>query len=55
MIRNLSFVVIGALCTFLSAWVYLLEAELRFLLFALLGLLVMVAGIVRIVRERQES
>jgi len=48
-------IVIGAVCTILSGWVYLLEAELRFLLFALMGILVMVAGIVRWMRERQVS
>ena len=48
-------IVIGAACTVLSGWVFLLEAEPRFLLFALLGILAMVAGIVRWVRERQVS
>ena len=45
-------IVIGAVCAVLAGWVYLLEAELRFLLFALMGILVMVAGIVRWMRER---
>jgi len=48
-------IVIGAVCTILSGWVYLLEAELRFLLFTLLGLLAMIGGIVRIVRERKNT
>ena len=45
-------ILIGAVCTILSGWVYLLEADLNSLLFALLGILVMVAGIVRWARER---
>jgi hypothetical protein len=48
-------IVIGAVCAFLSLWVFLLQAELRFLLFALLGVLVMIAGIVRILRERKNT
>jgi uncharacterized membrane protein HdeD (DUF308 family) len=46
-------IVMGAICAFLSGWVYLLEGETRFALFALLGVLIMAAGIIRIVRERR--
>jgi hypothetical protein len=46
-------IVIGAVCAILSGWVYLLESEFRFLLFTLIGLLAMIGGIVRLVRERQ--
>lgn len=48
-------IVIGAMCTILSGWVYLLEPEFRFLLFTLIGVLTMAAGIIRIVRERHTS
>lgn len=48
-------IVLGAVCTILSGWVYLLEAEFRYLLFTLLGVLVMIAGIVRLVRERKAT
>jgi hypothetical protein len=46
-------IVIGAVCAFLSLWVYLLEGEFRSLMFVLVGLLAMIAGIIRIVRERR--
>jgi hypothetical protein len=46
-------IIIGAVCTLLSGWVYLLEFHTRSLLFALLGILAVVAGIVNIRRERQ--
>lgn len=46
-------IVIGAVCAILSMWVYLLAPETRFLLFALVGLLTLVAGIVRLRRARK--
>lgn len=46
-------IVMGAICAFLSFWVYLLQAELIFLMFGLMGLLIVVAGVVRITRERK--
>lgn len=55
MIGYILLIVLGAVCAILSGWVYLLEPELRFLMFTLLGVLVMVAGFVRIVRERRAS
>ena len=53
MIGYILLIVIGVVCTFLSGWLFLLEGEMRSLMFVLVGLLAMVGGIVRIVRERQ--
>ena len=55
MIGYILLVVIGAVCAILSGWVYLLQPEFRFLMFTLIGVLTMAAGIVRIVRERRAS
>lgn len=48
-------IVAGAVCAVLSGWVYLLERETLWLLFALLGIVGLVAGIVRLVRERASA
>ena len=53
MIGYIVLIVIGAVGALLSGWVFLLNGELRFLGFALVGVLAMIAGIVRMRRERQ--
>jgi hypothetical protein len=49
-IGYITLILIGIVSTFLNAWVFLLEREGRFLLFALVGVLVVVAGVVSIRR-----
>jgi multidrug transporter EmrE-like cation transporter len=50
-IGYIALIVIGIVCTFLNGWVFLLEREGRFLLFALMGILVIIAGVVRLRRQ----
>jgi hypothetical protein len=49
-IGYIALIVIGIVCTFLNGWVFLLEREGRFLLFAFMGILVIIAGAVRLRR-----
>jgi hypothetical protein len=44
-------IVIGILCFFFNGWVFLLEREGRFLLFTLMGILVIIAGSVNLRRQ----
>lgn len=45
-------VIIGLVDALLNLWVFLLERETRPLLVAAVGILIMIAGIVRIQKER---
>jgi hypothetical protein len=51
-IGYIALIVIGILCAFLNAWVFLLEREGRFLLFALMGIFIAIAGVVNLRRYR---
>jgi hypothetical protein len=50
-IGYIALVVIGIVCAFLNAWVFLLEREGRSLLFALMGIFIVIAGIVNLRRQ----
>ena len=50
-IGYIGLIVIGIVCAFLNGWVFLLGREGRFLLFALMGILVIIAGVVRLRRQ----
>jgi hypothetical protein len=47
----MALIVIGIVCAFLNGWVFLLEREGRFLLFALMGIFIVIAGIVNLRRQ----
>ena len=50
-IGYIALIVIGILCFFLNAWVFLLEREVRSLLFAARGIFIVIAGIVNLRRQ----
>lgn len=52
-IGNSLLIVMGAISAFLAFWVYLLQPELNFLMFGLVGVLIVVAGVVRMARARK--
>lgn len=47
----IALIVIGILCFFFNGWVFLLEREGRSFLFALMGILVIIAGVVNLRRQ----
>lgn len=49
------FALMGAVMVFLNGWVYLLEGEIRFLLWGGLGLLFIIGGVVRMRRALGEQ
>lgn len=54
-ILYIGLILIGAVSAFLNGWVFLLNGEIRSLLFAGLGILIVIAGIVNLRRERSAS
>ncbi len=50
-ISYIALIVIGLISTFFNGWVFLLEREGRPFLFALMGILIIIAGVVNLRRQ----
>jgi hypothetical protein len=55
LILYIGLTLIGAVCAFLNGWVFLLDSELQPLLLTGVGILIMIAGVVNIRRERSAN